>query len=109
MKKLTLVLAFTVVLMICQAKVGQAQVSGDVLGSHNLSLSGTSPIKGRLDPCMFCHVPHSGVQTSNPALWSQTLSSQSYATYSSTTLHNTGSQPVLGADSSLCLSCHDGT
>ncbi|HTT20981.1 MAG TPA: cytochrome c3 family protein [Candidatus Sulfotelmatobacter sp.] len=90
--------------MICQA-----QVSGDVLGSHNLSLSGTSPLKGGLDPCLFCHVPHSGVQNPNGALWSQTLSTQIYKTYSSTTLHNTSLQPMLGADSSLCLSCHDGT
>jgi len=86
-----------------------AQVSGDVLGSHNLSLSGTSPIKGGLDPCLYCHVPHSGVGTPSAALWGQTLSTQSYATYSSTTLHNAGQQPILGADSSLCLSCHDGT
>lgn len=89
--------------------LGQSAPSGDVLGSHNLSLSGTSPIKGGLDPCLYCHVPHSGVQNPNPALWSQTLSTQSYSTYTSTTLHNTTQQPVLGADSSLCLSCHDGT
>jgi predicted CXXCH cytochrome family protein len=88
---------------------GQAPLSGDVLGAHNLSLGGTSPIKGGLDPCLYCHVPHSGVQNPNPALWSQTLSTQSYSTYTSTTLHNTTQQPLLGADSSLCLSCHDGT
>ena len=87
----------------------RAQTSGDVLGAHNLSASGTGPVKGNLDPCLFCHAPHSGVQNSNPALWSQTLSMQTYAPYSSTTLHNTQLQPVLGADSSLCLSCHDGT
>ena len=101
-------LALLVVGIFC-ATFTHAQVSGDVLGSHNLSLSGTSPIKGGLDPCLYCHVPHSGVQNSNPALWSQTLSTQSYMTYSSTTMHNTGQQPMLGADSSLCLSCHDGT
>ena len=88
---------------------GQSPNSGDVLGSHNLSLSGTSPIKGGMDPCLYCHVPHSGIQTPNAALWGQTLSTQSYSTYTSTTLHNTGSQPLLGGDSSLCLSCHDGT
>ena len=43
MKKLLLVLAFTTLVMLCQTNLGQAQVSGDVLGSHNLSLSGTSP------------------------------------------------------------------
>ena len=91
------------------AQWSPAQVSSDVLGSHNLSLSGTSPTKGKLDPCLYCHVPHSGLQTVNPALWSQTLSTQTYTTYSSTTLHNVTQQPILGQDSSLCLSCHDGT
>jgi predicted CXXCH cytochrome family protein len=89
--------------------LSQAQIAGDVLGSHNLSQGGTSPIKGRLDPCFFCHVPHSGVQNPNNTLWSQTLSTQTYTPYSSTTMHNTGQQPLLGGDSSLCLSCHDGT
>jgi predicted CXXCH cytochrome family protein len=98
------------IVMLCVLAVtAKAQVSGDVLGSHNLSLSGTSPVKGALDPCLFCHVPHSGVQTPNGALWSQTLSSQVYKSYGSTTLHNTSQQPMLGGDSSLCLSCHDGT
>jgi hypothetical protein len=87
----------------------RAQTGGDVLGNHNLSVSGTGPVKGGLDPCLFCHAPHSGVQNSNPALWSQTLSVQTYTPYSSTTLHNTQQQPALGAASSLCLSCHDGT
>ncbi|HUO13546.1 MAG TPA: cytochrome c3 family protein [Verrucomicrobiae bacterium] len=105
MKRLVLI----PILMLLVAGAAGAQVSGDVLGAHNLSLSGTAPIKGRLDPCLYCHVPHSGVQATNPALWSQTLSSQTYSTYSSTTLHNTTQQPILGQDSSLCLSCHDGT
>jgi len=104
MKRLLLACALFALRIICQA-----QVSGDVLGSHNLSLSGTSPIKGGLDPCLYCHVPHSGVQNPNGALWSQTLSTQVYKSYSSTTLHNTTQQPLLGGDSSLCLSCHDGT
>jgi len=89
--------------------LAQAQVTSDVLGAHNLSASGSSPIKGGLDPCMYCHVPHSGVGTPNPALWSQTLSTQPYSTYASTTLHNSSEQPTAGADSSLYLSCHDGT
>jgi len=107
MKRLLTVCA-ALVLVVTQREL-RAQVSGDVLGSHNMSLSGASPIKGGLDPCLYCHAPHSGVQNTNAALWGQTLSTQSYATYSSTTLHNTSLQPTLGADSSLCLSCHDGT
>jgi predicted CXXCH cytochrome family protein len=43
-------------------------------------------------------------------LWNQTLTLQSYAPYTSTTYHETGSaRPILGSDSNLCLSCHDGT
>jgi len=99
----------SLMLVILAGTLCRAQVTGDVLGSHNLSLSGTSPVKGALDPCLYCHVPHSGVQGANAALWSQTLSVQTYKTYGSTTLHNTTQQPVLGGDSSLCLSCHDGT
>jgi predicted CXXCH cytochrome family protein len=87
----------------------QQQQSADVLGAHNLSASGTGPIKGALDPCLYCHAPHSGVGAPSGGLWSQTLSNRTYSTYSSTTLHNTSLQPMLGADSSLCLSCHDGT
>ena len=80
------------------AIIGDAQISGDVLGSHNLSLSGTSPVKGALDPCLYCHAPHSGVPNPNGALWTQTLSTQVYKGYSSTTLHNTSQQPLLGGD-----------
>ncbi len=104
MRRSWLACAFVLIALACRA-----QISGDVLGSHNLSLGGSSPIKGGLDPCLYCHVPHSGVQNPNGALWSQTLSTQTYKTYSSTTLHNTSVQPMLGGDSSLCLSCHDGT
>ncbi len=96
-------------LLMLRVSAAQVQMNGDVLGNHNLSMSGTAPIKGNLDPCLFCHAPHSGVQNSNPALWSQTLSVQTYAPYASTTLHNTQQQPTLGAVSTLCLSCHDGT
>ena len=66
-------------------------------------------MKGQSDACLYCHAPHSGVGTPNGALWSQTLSMQTYTAYSSTTLKNAPLQPSLGGSSSLCLSCHDGT
>lgn len=82
--------------------------SGDVLGSHDLSMSGSSHIKGQMSAaCLYCHVPHSG--TGKTALWGQRLSTQIYTTYTSTTVQNTTVQPPLGESSSLCLSCHDGT
>ena len=89
------------------AVVAWAQ-SGDVLGAHDLSMSGGSRIKGQMSAaCLYCHVPHSGGGKS--ALWGQTYSSSIYQTYTSDTEQNTGVQPELGQDSSMCLSCHDGT
>jgi predicted CXXCH cytochrome family protein len=97
------VLAFLYVV----ASVALAQ-SGDVLGSHDLSMSGTSRIKGQMSAaCLYCHVPHSGL--GKGPLWGQTFSSAIYSPYVSTTEQNTSVQPELGQASSLCLSCHDGT
>jgi predicted CXXCH cytochrome family protein len=91
--------------------VASAQaISGDVLGAHDLTPSGKSPISGGLSAaCLYCHAPHSGVGGATP-LWNQTLSTQIYTPYTSTTYAQKGNpQPPLGASSNLCLSCHDGT
>jgi predicted CXXCH cytochrome family protein len=87
----------------------QAQFIGDVLGGHDLSPSGQSPIKGGLLPaCQYCHAPHSGV--GKGPLWAQAFSTQTYTLYNSTTTTNqTMAQPPVAGPSSLCLSCHDGT
>src|SRR5256885_15527952 len=106
MKRLALISLLLTLMTVAQAQV---TANGDVLGSHNLSTSGTGPVKGPSDACLYCHAPHSGVGTPNAALWSQTLSVQTYAAYSSTTLKNAQLQPPVGGSSSLCLSCHDGT
>ena len=83
-----------------------AQITGDVLGMHNLGPGGTSPTKGaRPDSCAYCHAPHSG----SAGLWNQKLTTQTYTTYTSTTETNSGRQPKLGKESNECLSCHDGT
>lgn len=93
-----------------------AQINADVLGSHNMAPASGSPITGNLgSPCLYCHAPHSGIEgspgISGTPLWSQKLSSvQSYQMYSSTTMVNkTNASPPLGSNSTLCLSCHDGT
>jgi len=104
--KLKLLLACVVVLV---TRTLLAQITGDVIGMHDLSPGSSSPITGaRPGSCTYCHAPHSGL-ASGKALWNQTLSKQVYSLYTSPTYHQTGAQPVLGADSSLCLSCHDGT
>jgi len=96
----------TTCLSLALCGVAAAQ-SGDVLGVHDLS-SSTANVKGANSAaCLYCHAPHSGI--SKGPLWSQTLSTQTYTLYTSDTLSNTTVQPALGAASSLCLSCHDGT
>jgi predicted CXXCH cytochrome family protein len=82
----------------------------DVLGTHDLSPTGQSPLKGTLsNACLYCHAPHSGQSVK---LWNQTLSSTPYTPYTSTTDNQTKQSKrlaPLGSDSSMCLSCHDGT
>jgi predicted CXXCH cytochrome family protein len=85
----------------------RAQMSGDVIGMHNLGPGSNSPITGtRPDACNYCHAPHSAL---NAGLWNQKLSTQSYTMYNSDSAKNIGKQPTLGASSNHCLSCHDGT
>jgi predicted CXXCH cytochrome family protein len=103
-----------VITVLTAGLAAHAQISADVLGSHNLSPGSTSPITGTISaPCLYCHAPHSSIGgTTVPVpLWSQKLSSvQSYQVYTSTTMVNqTNPSPPLGSDSTLCLSCHDGT
>ncbi|MGO8796256.1 MAG: cytochrome c3 family protein [Candidatus Sulfotelmatobacter sp.] len=86
-----------------------AQFTGDVIGTHDLGPGSKSPITGaRPDFCMYCHEPHSALGGRVP-LWNQKLTTQTYSLYTSTTEKNRDTQPVLGSDSNLCLSCHDGT
>ncbi len=83
-------------------------ITGDVLGMHNLSAGGPSPIQGPGNgPCIYCHVPHSA---SNVGLWNQTFSTATYQVYTSQSESNRGNQQLpLGSSSNMCLSCHDGT
>ena len=85
-----------------------AQIPGDQLGVHDLTPSGVSPVKGGVaSSCLYCHAPHSSL--SGPPLWNQTLSTQTYNNYTSSTYHQTNAAPIVGTSSKLCLSCHDGT
>jgi predicted CXXCH cytochrome family protein len=59
--------------------------------------------------CQYCHAAHSGIGGATP-LWNQKLSTQVYTAYQSSTDPSLGNtQPAAGSDSTLCLSCHDGT
>ena len=85
-----------------------AQVTGDVLGQHGLGPGTGAPLTGAFQgSCQYCHAPHSGQSV---ALWNQTLSTQIYTPYASSTETEKGNaQPAPGSGTSLCLSCHDGT
>jgi len=85
---------------------------------HNLGGTGTANHVAATDTgeiCVFCHTPH-GAATSadNPPLWNKALpASNSYTTYSSTTMDANGVAAgggvTIGSVSLACLSCHDGT
>jgi len=105
--KLRILFACTIFLLAVSG--AQGQITGEVIGVHDLTKGSKSPITGfRAGSCTYCHAPHSGIGTA--PLWNQTLSVQTYTPYTSTTSPETGNpQPPLGGDTSLCLSCHDGT
>ena len=101
-------LSVCAVLMLAGATL-LAQITGDVIGMHDLGPASKSPITGaRPGSCTYCHEPHSGAGGRTP-LWNQTQTKATYSLYTSTTYHQKGAQPTMGADSNLCLSCHDGT
>jgi predicted CXXCH cytochrome family protein len=91
------------------------QITMDVLGAHNMAPGSGSTITGNLgSPCMYCHAPHSGINGTagvlGTPLWDQKLSTATYQMYTSSTMTvNQTHQPLLGSNSTLCLSCHDGT
>lgn len=100
---------FLLCIFLSASREGFAQLAGDQLGSHDLTPTGTGPVKGALtNSCLYCHAPHGAMSSPTP-LWNQQLSIQTYNFYTSTTYHQTGVQPGLNSPSKLCLSCHDGT
>ncbi len=113
-KLVRLCLCALVIIIVSLPSAALAQT--DVIGSHDLSPGGTSPVQGTLSgSCLYCHAPHSGLNgtagVAQTPLWNTKLSSvQAYTVYGSSTLVNTvNPSPPLGTSSTLCLSCHDGT
>jgi len=103
------VLSACVIVLLAGATLFAQTTGGDVIGVHDLGPGSRSPMTGaRPDFCMYCHEPHNGVGGRTP-LWNQKLTVQNYSLYTSDTETNKARQPVMGADSNLCLSCHDGT
>lgn len=84
-----------------------------LLTKHNLSVSGTGPVRASTENqiCVFCHTPHVPKVYAAQELWNHKMSSEEYTLYSSDYLtslnYETPNQP--NPRSKLCLSCHDGT
>lgn len=98
------------VFMMCTsgAAWGQSRPSDVINSVHNLSASGTGPVRSsQTQVCIFCHAPHNVLVATKP-LWNHQLSTQTYNLYTSSTLSATIEQPSAGV-SKVCLSCHDGT
>jgi predicted CXXCH cytochrome family protein len=87
----------------------RAQSPSDIMNTrHNLSVSGTGPIRALTEDrvCIFCHTPHNATPLS--PLWNKDLEPQAYTVYASPTLRAAPLPQPFGP-TKLCLSCHDGT
>jgi formate-dependent nitrite reductase cytochrome c552 subunit len=92
-----------------------AQTGADVTNSrHNLSVSGPGPVTtaDENQVCVFCHTPHGATISPGAPLWNRQLSTQTYTTYTSSSLDAetiAGQLQQPAGSSKLCLSCHDGS
>ena len=103
-------LCFPFCLLIFISALGFAGIKGTL---HDLSVSGTGPIKATEETqiCIFCHTPHNA--TPAYPLWGHEVTNvEYYKHYTSDTLVSYTSEadaPRIDGISRLCLSCHDGT
>ena len=91
-----------------------AQTGANVAASkHNLSPAGSGAVTSDEDQvCVFCHTPHGATNAPGAPLWNRQLSTQTYTTYTSSSLDAetiAGQLQQPGGSSRLCLSCHDGS
>ena len=95
--------------------VALAQSNNNVSASkHNLSISGPGPAIATSESqvCVFCHTPHAATLAPGAPLWNRELSTQTYTTYTSSSLDAgtiAGQLDQPAGSSKLCLSCHDGS
>ena len=85
-----------------------AQITGDVMGVHNLGPGSKSPITGaRPDSCAYCHAPHSGLNYA--ASGTRSSPPKSTRSTAATPKRTAADSRRSATDSNQCLSCHDGT
>ena len=96
-------------LALAATTAAHAQSTVDIVNTpHNLSVSGTGPIRAMTETriCIFCHTPHNA--TPLTPLWNRTIEATFYSVYTSPTL-KAGPLEQPSGPTKLCLSCHDGT
>ena len=92
-----------------------AQSTSDVASTlHNLSVDGPGSVTATSETqvCVFCHTPHGATAAPAAPLWNRSLASQTYTTYTSSSLDAetiAGQLAQPAGSSKMCLSCHDGT
>jgi len=99
--------------LLCIAFVAMAQ-SNVADSKHNLSISGPGPVAAGSESqvCVFCHTPHGATLSPGAPLWNRQLSTETYTTYTSSSLDAetiAGQLDQPAGSSKLCLSCHDGS
>ncbi|MDH5366682.1 MAG: cytochrome c3 family protein [Cyclobacteriaceae bacterium] len=99
------------ILLIGSILDGIAQSNSIVGSKHDLSVSGSGPVKtstGETSVCLFCHPPHT--YSSDGPRWNRNNPQQTYLLYDNTISNTFDAIPGQPDGSSLlCLSCHDGT
>lgn len=95
-------------LLVAALVASQAAVAGSIIASkHDLTsaTNSTYTATAGAEPCAFCHTPHGA--SASAQLWNRgAAATASFTLYTSATLNTAAVQP--GANSVLCLSCHDG-
>ncbi len=100
-------MACVLAVLAAAGEAASAQVTSVVNGPHNLSASGTGPVRAVMEDevCIFCHTPHNASPLR--PLWNRATPVEGYTIYGSRALDARPGQPT--GSSKMCLSCHDGT
>jgi hypothetical protein len=107
MMKKTLFIVLAVALCLSMATIAMAGVSGS---PHDPRVAGTAGPSQITQVCESCHAPHNNFTLANGFLWNRNRDhiTTAFTTYASPTQDMATDASLLGYQSRLCFSCHDG-